>query len=71
MAKEGTFREDLLFRLQEFTITTIPLREMMEDIAEIADALWRGRKGVPLPYGAVEVLMSYYWPGNVRELSNF
>lgn len=71
MAKEGTFREDLLFRLQEFTITTIPLREMMEDIAEIADALWRGRKGVPLPYGAVEVLMSYSWPGNVRELSNF
>ncbi|WP_143246104.1 sigma 54-interacting transcriptional regulator, partial [Akkermansia muciniphila] len=31
MAKEGTFREDLLFRLQEFTVTTVPLREMMED----------------------------------------
>lgn len=71
MAKEGTFREDLLFRLQEFTITTVPLREMMEDVAEIADALWRGRKGVPLPDGADEVLMTYSWPGNVRELSNF
>lgn len=71
MAKEGTFREDLLFRLQEFTVTTVPLREMMEDVAEIADALWRGRKGVPLPDGADEVLMTYSWPGNVRELSNF
>ncbi len=71
MAQEGKFRVDLIYRLQEFTIRTSPLRELKEDLPQIADAIWRDRMNVGLPYVAGEALKTYDWPGNVRELGNF
>lgn len=72
MADEGKFRRDLIFRLQEFTLQTIPLREKLEDIYTIADHAWRARNNnQALPKEVEAVLCSYDWPGNVRELMNF
>ena len=76
MVKEGLFREDLLFRLQAFTIELPPLRERPEDIKEIAlyycakisEKYGLGTKGLSPDF--IDVLMSYQWHGNVRELVN-
>jgi len=70
------FREDLLFRLNILRIDVAPLRERMEDLPEIAGALYErilGRLGLPaqgLPEWVQAALMTYTWPGNVRELEN-
>ena len=72
----GLFREDLLFRLNILRIDVAPLRERMEDLPEIAGALYErilGRLGLPaqgLPEWVQAALMTYPWPGNVRELEN-
>ncbi len=71
MAQEGKFRLDLIYRLQEFTIRTSPLREVKEDLYPIANAIWRSRMTSELPVDAREPLKAYDWPGNVRELGNF
>jgi DNA-binding NtrC family response regulator len=75
--EQGTFRPDLLYRLNVFPIVVPPLREHMEDIPEIvASLLERARAALPgaapgeLPGGVLDVLGSYSWPGNVRELRN-
>ncbi len=70
MVDEGRFREDLLYRLQEFTLRTAALREVPEDIPCIANAMWWELCGEALPEEAKAVLQSYDWPGNARELSN-
>jgi len=75
MVAEGTFREDLYYRLNIIPLTIPPLRERGEDIRLIAqkyvdyynDKYAYQRK---LSDRAVEVLESYAWPGNVRELRN-
>ncbi|MCI0587303.1 MAG: sigma-54 dependent transcriptional regulator [Planctomycetes bacterium] len=75
-AKEGTFREDLLFRLNVFPIAVPPLRERKEDIPALAEHFLQllGRRGgiarKRLTPAALEVLSRYDWPGNVRELRN-
>lgn len=74
MVVEGSFREDLLFRLQAFTIKLPPVRQRREDIRElvlffIAQLCERyniENKGVATDF--IEALSSYDWPGNVREL---
>ncbi|MCI7699389.1 MAG: sigma 54-interacting transcriptional regulator [Akkermansia sp.] len=71
LADQGLFRRDLLFRLQEFTVKTLPLRCTPDDIPTIADFIWRTRRGYPLPETACSVLMGYSWPGNTRELASF
>ncbi|HIX19293.1 MAG TPA: sigma 54-interacting transcriptional regulator [Candidatus Akkermansia intestinigallinarum] len=72
MADEGTFREDLLYRLQEFTLRTPALREIPGDIPAIADSMWRQlNQGEALPEAAQGPLRSHDWPGNSRELLNF
>ena len=73
--RAGTFREDLLFRLNVLPIHLVPLRERPEDIPPlVAHFAGRhaGRLGRPvrLDPGAVQLLASYAWPGNVRELAN-
>jgi sigma-54 specific flagellar transcriptional regulator A len=73
--KEGTFREDLFFRLNVFPIEIPALRERSEDIPllinELVARLARdGRDGVQLTWPAIESLKRYKWPGNVRELAN-
>jgi DNA-binding NtrC family response regulator len=74
--REGTFREDLYFRLSSIVITLPPLRERDEDAILIAQSLLStlaAEHGVPVPALSLEVkrqLRTYPWPGNVRELKN-
>jgi DNA-binding NtrC family response regulator len=76
MADEGTFREDLYYRIDVVKITTPPLRERVEDIASLAVhfitelAALYGEADKRLGPGVIEALIRYGWPGNVRELSN-
>ena len=74
--RAGRFREDLFFRLDVLCITVPPLRERVEDIAELArhfsGDLSRelGLPPLPLDHDDVRALETYAWPGNVRELRN-
>lgn len=74
--KEGTFREDLLFRLNVVNLKIAPLRQRPADVMELAQHFARKyakANGVPLrPLSAEarEVLRLNPWPGNVRELEN-
>jgi DNA-binding NtrC family response regulator len=76
LAREGTFRADLLYRLQVVELRLPPLRERMEDLPQLAEALLAHharvqRKDVQsIEPDAMAVLAAYRWPGNVRELSN-
>jgi Nif-specific regulatory protein len=73
---EGTFREDLYYRLNVFTIFVPPLRERKPDVLPLADhflekyALEHGKNIKRISTPAIDMLMSYHWPGNVRELEN-
>lgn len=73
---EGTFRDDLFYRLNVFTIVLPPLRERVDDIALLARHFVgkfarKYRKRVPnLSAEALKRLEQYHWPGNVRELSH-
>src|SRR6266404_3786222 len=75
-AKAGRFRLDLYYRLSVFPIEIPPLRERLEDIAELAEYFVKQasrRLGVPRPRLTrmqAQELESYDWPGNVRELQN-
>ena len=74
--QEGTFREDLFFRLNVIPIQIPPLRERPGDIPALVrhfSAQHRMRTGQPLPTwseGAMTLLARHRWPGNVRELAN-
>ncbi|MBZ0221287.1 MAG: sigma-54 dependent transcriptional regulator [Candidatus Methylomirabilis sp.] len=76
LVKEGSFREDLYFRLNEFTVTLPPLRERADDIsflagrflADACEELKRPPLSVSGP--AMEALLSHPWSGNIRELKN-
>jgi Nif-specific regulatory protein len=74
--KAGTFREDLYYRLNVFTMFLPPLRERRPDIPLLADhfvekyAAQHGRIVRRLATSAIDLLMAYHWPGNVRELEN-
>ncbi len=74
--QEGTFREDLFYRLNVFAINIPPLRHRADDILELAHhflgelnrAMGTKVEGFDAP--ASEILKHYSWPGNVRELRN-
>ncbi len=75
MVKQGTFREDLFYRLNVVKITLPPLRDRPEDIPLLATHFTlkyakHGEAPKPLAPAAMEVLLNYSWPGNVRELEN-
>ena len=71
MVQEGTFREDLFYRLNVFTVRTPPLRERKEDIPVLVDHfLKRMPKPIEISSVALQMLMAYAWPGNIRELKN-
>ena len=75
-AREGSFREDLYYRLAVITIRTPPLRRRKSDLPLLAVFfLTRAAEsqGLPTPRlsrGALRKLQEYHWPGNVRELQN-
>ena len=74
MVEEGTFREDLYFRLNVLGVIMPPLRERREDIVLLANSFLsefakeNGRPEKPLTEAAMSSLLNYGWPGNVREL---
>jgi transcriptional regulator with GAF, ATPase, and Fis domain len=74
--EQGTFREDLYYRLNVVPINIPPLRERREDIPFLAEhfveklARASGSRADSITDAAIEKLMSYHWPGNVRELEN-
>ena len=71
MVKEGTFREDLFYRLNVFPIYIPPLRDRVEDIPLIArHILDRMPEKKELTPEAMRELMTWSWPGNIRELKN-
>ena len=71
MVKDGSFREDLFYRLNVFTLHLPPLRERKEDIPALVDHfLKKSRKEVQVASTALQMMMTYTWPGNVRELQN-
>ena len=73
---QGTFREDLFYRLNVVTITMPPLRERPEDIPIMAEHFLKTyskeyqRQDLKLSAEAIKHLMQHNWPGNVRELQN-
>jgi Nif-specific regulatory protein len=73
---DGTFREDLFYRLNVFTIFAPPLRERKPDIMLLADHFLQkfsgehGKAIKRISTPAIDMLTSYHWPGNVRELEN-
>jgi DNA-binding NtrC family response regulator len=74
--EEGTFREDLYYRLNVVPIDIAPLRERKEDIPDLANlfqarfAKDSGRDLRGISPAAMQILLGHYWPGNVRELQN-
>lgn len=75
-ADEGSFREDLYYRLNVFPVRLPPLRERGKDVVLLAESFRKrfiselARNEIPFSKRAVAALTSYSWPGNVRELEN-
>src|ERR1700704_4127605 len=74
--EDGTFREDLYYRLNVVPIDIAPLRERKEDIPELVHLFisrFSGESSKPIAGitpEALRILVNYHWPGNVRELQN-
>jgi transcriptional regulator with GAF, ATPase, and Fis domain len=76
LVEDGSFREDLYYRLKVIPVSLPPLRERRSDIPLLAhhflENMARNKKGHPIEISkeAMKALMNYDWPGNVRELEN-
>jgi DNA-binding NtrC family response regulator len=73
MVGEGTFREDLYYRLNVIPVRLPPLRDRREDIPVLVKHfLEKFSAGTPMvvTQAAMRALMAYQWPGNVRQLEN-
>ena len=76
MVDEGTFREDLFYRLNVFPVYLPPLRERKDDIPRLSYHFLRhfckktGKRIEGFSDDALEMLVGYEWPGNVRQLKN-
>jgi two-component system NtrC family response regulator len=73
---EGTFREDLFYRLAVVQITLPPLRERDDDLFLLAESFMQqfgaqsGKNGLSFGQDALKAIRRYGWPGNIRELQN-
>ncbi|MGE0616299.1 MAG: sigma-54 interaction domain-containing protein [Bacteriovoracia bacterium] len=73
---EGTFREDLYYRLNVVNLTLPPLRDRIGDVKNLAEyfvgqySQKNGRPALPFSPEALAKLEAYAWPGNIRELAN-
>jgi DNA-binding NtrC family response regulator len=76
LVSQGTFREDLFYRLNVIPIHLPPLRERSEDIPLLVEHFFRryfrasGKEPKPVSPAVLEAFRCYPWPGNVRELEN-
>lgn len=76
MVAEGTFREDLLFRINTVEVTLPPLRKRADDVPRLSDhflaqfARKYGKKDLSIAPTAQQKMKSYKWPGNIRELQH-
>jgi len=73
MVAEGTFREDLYYRLHVIPVQLPPLRDRREDIPVLAQHLlekFSPTSAMQVSQDAMRALMAYPWPGNVRQLEN-
>jgi len=73
IVNDGTFRADLLYRINSFQIHLVPLRERTDDIEPLMHHMLKQLAGASPPAvdtDALERLRSYQWPGNVRQLRN-
>ncbi|HTH01282.1 MAG TPA: sigma-54 dependent transcriptional regulator [Vicinamibacterales bacterium] len=76
MVADGTFREDLYYRLNVIPVKLPPLRERREDIPLLVQHFLQklssesGRATVTISQDALRRLMAYHWPGNIRQLEN-
>jgi DNA-binding NtrC family response regulator len=74
--EQGTFREDLYYRLNVVPIDIAPLRERKEDVPDLVNlfvtrfATDSGKPIEGIAPAAMQILTNYHWPGNVRELQN-
>jgi len=74
--EQGTFREDLYYRLNVVPIDIPPLREHKEDLPELVNhflarfSRGNGKQVEKVTPAALKLLMDYHWPGNVRQLEN-
>jgi DNA-binding NtrC family response regulator len=74
--EQGTFREDLYYRLNVVPIDIAPLRQRKEDIPDLVNLFISrfagdsGKQVKSISPEAMQILVSYHWPGNVRELQN-
>ncbi len=72
----GTFREDLFYRLNIYPVIIPPLRDRLEDIPELVkyfvdkESVRHGKKITGVTREAIDALMMHSWPGNIRELEN-
>ncbi len=71
-----SFREDLYYRLNGFTLSIPPLRERKEEIPVLSEYFMRkgskryGREVLPFSKNLIDALVAHHWPGNLRELEN-
>ncbi len=76
LVKEGSFRDDLYYRLNVVTLEVPPLRERREDILVLAEyflanqAVFYNEEPKTLSATSKELILNYSWPGNIRELAN-
>lgn len=76
MIEDGTFREDLYYRLAVIPLVLPPLRERVEDIPDLVQHFFtksrekNGRPNLVMPPALLPYFVRYRWPGNVRELEN-
>ncbi|HEX7359555.1 MAG TPA: sigma-54 dependent transcriptional regulator [Bryobacteraceae bacterium] len=76
MIEDGTFREDLYYRLSVIPLELPPLRERLDDIPQLVQHFFAkakrkyGRENLALPISLLPYFSNYRWPGNIRELEN-